>query len=128
MNVNHAKKRYSRDEKYRIERRIRANIRRFTVLNHKNTLDHFGMEFEEFCKIKGVGENLDHVVPMSWFDMRIEEHRIVCNHWTNFQFLSEKDNLSKSNKYAGRPDNIIDLDKEDIEDYVSMMISLINFL
>ena len=42
--------------------------------------------------------HLDHIKPISL--AKSEEEIIELNHYTNFQPLWAKDNLSKSNKYA----------------------------
>jgi hypothetical protein len=42
--------------------------------------------------------HLDHKIPISW--AKSEEMVYKLNHYTNFQPLWAKDNISKGNKYA----------------------------
>lgn len=54
-----------------------------------------GMTWENW----GKGENkwnLDHILPISLFDLEDYNQQKICFHYTNFQPLWEKDNLSKS--------------------------------
>lgn len=40
----------------------------------------------------------DHIIPQSLFDCKNEEDMKICFHWTNYQPLSGKENMSKKNK------------------------------
>jgi hypothetical protein len=42
---------------------------------------------------------VDHVVPVSLFDLHSDEERKLAFHWTNVQPLNKKDNLEKYNKF-----------------------------
>ena len=44
---------------------------------------------------------VDHVVPLSWFDLRIPEQAKQANHYTNLQPMWASDNMKKGNRYAG---------------------------
>jgi hypothetical protein len=43
--------------------------------------------------------HLDHIIPVSW--AKSEKELYELNHYTNYQPLSAKENLSKNNKFAG---------------------------
>jgi hypothetical protein len=54
-----------------------------------------GMTWEN----RGVfGWHVDHYIPCAAFDMRIEEHRHVCFHYTNLRPLWQMDNALKADK------------------------------
>ena len=53
-----------------------------------------GMTWENY----GTAWHIDHTMPCSVFDFKIDENRKVCFSWTNLAPLFGKDNLSKSNK------------------------------
>lgn len=56
-----------------------------------------GMTWENWGKVW----HLDHVFPVSWFDLNQPEQVGACFHYTNFQPLFVADNLKKSNRFAG---------------------------
>ena len=43
--------------------------------------------------------HLDHIKPISLFDLNSHEEFLDCCHYTNFQPLLAEDNLSKRNKW-----------------------------
>ncbi len=43
--------------------------------------------------------HIDHIIPISWG--KTESEVIELNHYTNFQPLWAKDNLSKGNRWCG---------------------------
>jgi hypothetical protein len=45
--------------------------------------------------------HLDHIAPLSWFDLKDPEQFKKACHYTNYQPLWATDNLSKGDKYAG---------------------------
>lgn len=48
--------------------------------------------------------HVDHIVPLSWFPFKEDPSLLfVASHWTNLQPLWGRENLSKGNRYAGRP-------------------------
>lgn len=56
---------------------------------------------------KGHGKwQLDHVVPVSHFNLSEPDEQRLCFHYTNYQPLWHVENASKSNRYVGafRPD------------------------
>jgi len=54
-----------------------------------------GMSWENWTVY---GWHIDHIIPCSSFDLKIEEEQKKCFHYTNLQPLWAKDNLSKTNK------------------------------
>ncbi len=52
------------------------------------------MNWENF----GKSWQIDHVLPLSLFDMQNATHQAICFHWTNLQPLGSAENRSKSNK------------------------------
>lgn len=41
---------------------------------------------------------LDHIIPVSWFNLENDTHRKHCFSWYNLRPLKKEDNLQKSNK------------------------------
>ena len=59
--------------------------------------------------------HIDHVIPISWFDLREKNEKAVCFHWSNLRPLKKKDNMKKSNKIL-KADILDHIEK--IESYV----------
>jgi hypothetical protein len=91
----------------------RANLRR--VLNQSNinktksSIEYLGCSVEyfiEYIKSKMTDEmtfdniHIDHIKPVSRFNLGNEEEFLDCVHYSNFQALLTSDNLSKSNKWS----------------------------
>jgi hypothetical protein len=55
--------------------------------NNNYTLDNQGIEW-----------HIDHVIPLSHFDLDNEEEQLIAFNWRNTMPLSAKENLSKNNK------------------------------
>jgi hypothetical protein len=57
---------------------------------------------------------IDHIIPMSLFDLTLAEHQHAACHWTNLQPLPASENRSKGNR--------IDADvREDLENYIYLV-------
>lgn len=117
--INQWRKKY-RDDKfnsdpvYKLSHNIRSlisnSIKKMNFLKSKKTQSILGCSFEEFKSYiesqfqEGMSwENqgdwhLDHKTPISW--AKSEEMVLELNHYTNFQPLWAKDNLSKGNKWS----------------------------
>lgn len=128
------KKRYAEDPEFRTMISLRNQTKRLGDYKSKTTIEIVGISAEEFWRRNGspTAEQLedlhiDHIVPLSWFDLTNEDHVRVSSHWTNFQYLSEEDNLIKNNNYAGRPDAILGYKEDfDIQKHVKDMIQFLN--
>ncbi len=79
------------------------------LIKNKCTLDYLGCSikhFKEFILKKMTTEmnieniHLDHIKPVSLFNLDDTNEFQKCCHYTNFQPLLIKDNLSKSNKWS----------------------------
>jgi len=42
--------------------------------------------------------HIDHIIPISWFDLELPEMQRACSHYTNLQPLTAKENSDKGNK------------------------------
>jgi hypothetical protein len=56
-------------------------------INSKYTLENHGKEW-----------HIDHVIPLSQFDLENEEQQLIAFNWRNTMPLSVQENLSKGNK------------------------------
>lgn len=59
-----------------------------------------GMTWENY----GPGWHLDHIVPCALFDLTKVEHQKACFHFSNYQPLFTKDNLTKGERLFHEPD------------------------
>ena len=105
------KKKYQTDLIFRLKDNISSSIRRYlTVKKSKKTMDILGCNIEFFIEYieskftEGMtwdnhtkfGWHLDHIIPLA--SAITEEDLYKLNHYTNFQPLWWRDNLSKSYK------------------------------
>ncbi|NBP00281.1 MAG: hypothetical protein EBU90_09185 [Proteobacteria bacterium] len=56
-------------------------------------------QFEKGMTWENKQWQVDHVVPVSLFDLRDDKQRVLAFHWTNVQPLFTKDNQTKYNKF-----------------------------
>lgn len=101
--------RSKRDPLFKMVNNIRRSIiRKLTISGYKKsskTNKILGCSYEELMVwlsdkagnnlVYGEGVHMDHVIPTSW--ARTEEEVIALNHYSNLQFLTKEDNLSKGN-------------------------------
>lgn len=102
-----------RDEpKEKFKRLIRTRI--YILLRNKNknkhTIDYLGCNYDEYFKwiftinpdynIENYGQvwHIDHVIPLSKFDLNDVNQQLIAFNWRNTTPLSSKENLSKNNK------------------------------
>lgn len=111
---------YKEKAKYRIDYKIGHNLReriRAAIISKKGkkslktvyllgcSVDYFKNYIEKLWDNKMNWENyglkgwhVDHIIPVSKFDLTKEEEQLKCFHYTNLQPLWWGDNLRKSNK------------------------------
>ncbi len=53
--------------------------------------------------------HVDHIIPISWFDLTDPEQFKKACHYTNLQPLWQTENVRKNNLYAGRPESKIEV-------------------
>lgn len=109
----YVKKRYKEDVLFRLNALLRSSIHRW-IYKNKSTKDYIGCSIEDFKKhienqfqenmtwgnqgrLENVwGWELDHIIPASSAQSEEELHKLY--HYTNFQPLWKKENLSKGDK------------------------------
>ena len=109
------KKRYANDPLYKLSRTIRSHAQRLSNAvkqkKERRSLEYLGCTLEEFkAHIESQWEegmcwenhavdgwHLDHKKPIDWF-VKNSDDPYEANHYTNFQPLWAKDNMSKGNK------------------------------
>ena len=86
----------------------RLMLNSITFEKKKKSIEYLGCsieQFKEFIDKKMTPSmnwnniHLDHIKPISIFNLNDEEEFLKCCHYTNFQPLLAKDNLSKSSKW-----------------------------
>ena len=90
--------------------KIRSNIRRCLTNKTKRTMEYIGCTSEEYIKWLFYEENdysidnhgtlwhIDHVIPLSKFDLNNAEELLIATNWRNTAPLSCTNNLKKGNK------------------------------
>ncbi|HLD91107.1 MAG TPA: hypothetical protein VI911_08860 [Patescibacteria group bacterium] len=106
--------RYHSDPEYRFMWLIRTKINKVLkgTRKYKKTMELVGCTIEELkiylekqfkegmtWENRGIVWHIDHIKPISKFDLTNEEEQKKCFHYTNLQPLFAIDNLRKSNKY-----------------------------
>lgn len=95
----------------KFKRAIRTRI--YIALNKnksKHTIEYLGCDSEEYEKWIEYGDeqftmlnhgeiwHIDHVIPLSRFNLDSEEEQLIAFNWRNTMALSAKDNLTKNNR------------------------------
>lgn len=100
-----------------------------TTMHYLHCDIEFFREWLEYCFKDGMTDNnhgsywhLDHVLPVSWFNLEKDTHVYLCFHYLNYMPLKAKDNLSKNNRLVHSQllehmDNIKNFHKEKNIDY-----------
>lgn len=97
-----------------LRNRILLALKSQGIRKNKRTIEMIGCSIEELRKhlelkfLKGMtwenrgywGWHIDHIKPISLFDLNDIEQQKTAFHYTNLQPLWMKDNFSKKNKYA----------------------------
>jgi len=105
------KTRRKTDLNFQIQEVVKNKIHKFLKNRKTSYAELIGCEIEFFKKWMeyrfdetmcwenfGKVWQIDHILPLSLFDMTNEFDRKVCFHWTNLQPLNSVENRSKSNK------------------------------
>ena len=114
---NYTKQRRKTDIQYRLSndlrRRILLALQKKDLKKTQKTIDligcslyqlieHLEKQFKEGMTWENRGFNgwhIDHIIPISSFDLNDIEQQKACFHYTNLQPLWAKENLLKSNKF-----------------------------
>lgn len=127
---------YETDPLYRKKSSLRNKMSKLHSSKSKEIIELVGCSPYEFWEMNGSPSeeelrnlHIDHIIPLSWFDLDNEDHVKVCCHYLNLQYLPAKDNLHKNNSYMGSPDNILAYKEDfDIDAHVSEMLVIIDSL
>ena len=104
------KKKRKNDPIYRMRLNIRCMVRR--AIKTKRTEEIIGCSFQELklhlesqftdgMSWENYGQwHIDHIRPLSWFDITNPDEVDIANHYTNLQPLWAEENLSKGNRFA----------------------------
>jgi hypothetical protein len=109
---NYKNNRCQQDVDFKLKRRIRSRLGRIKFSNSLRTLDWLGCSIQELKHhleskfLVGMswdnygkhGWHIDHIIPLSKFNLTDDEQLRKACHYTNLQPLWAKDNLVKSNK------------------------------
>ena len=94
----------------KIIRSVRTRILSAIKKKTKHTINYLGCNCSEYLKwilnndnqytFENYGKewHIDHVIPLSKFDITNEEQQLIAFNWRNTMALSVKENLSKNNK------------------------------
>lgn len=110
------KQRYKNDVQFRLSKIYRNRMNSY-IKGEKDNMKYLQCNLDEFIKfieIQFVDDmnwdnqsevwELDHILPVSKFNLEILEHKNICFHWCNYKPILKTDNKKKSNKLV---DNII---------------------
>ena len=130
-----SKKRYAEDIEFRTKCLLRAETSRLGDYKKTSTIKLVGCSPIEFWKRNGSPSieeleylDIDHIVPLTWFDLSNPDHVRVACHWTNLQYLDcDLNRNEKKDRYAGRPDAILGYKEDfDIEKHVTDIIEFLD--
>ena len=129
------------DPKEKFKRVVRTRIYNALLRNkNKNTIEYLGCKPDDYVKwisynsydyiIENHGKlwHIDHVIPLSKFNLENEEEQFIAFNWRNTTAVSIKENLSKNNKIL-RPqleEHIIKLKNYHLENKIDLPQSFIN--
>lgn len=60
------------------------------------------------------GWQIDHIIPISYFDLTKEENQRICLNYRNLQLLWKVDNIKKSNKVPDNVEELVEFLKQEI--------------
>ena len=101
--------RYQNDFKYKIgqliRNRFKDGIKKFTKNGKTKALKEYGIDIKTI--VEKLGEppddgkqyHIDHILPVSAFDLENLEHIKLCWHPDNLQWLEASENIKKNDKY-----------------------------
>ena len=94
----------------KLKRVIRSRIISALTQKNKHTIEYLGCNTSEYLEWllkndlgytldnRGKEWHIDHIIPLSHFNLENEEQQLVAFNWRNTVALSAKENLSKNNK------------------------------
>ena len=94
----------------KLKRLIRSRIFAALTKKQKHTIEYLGCSTQTYInwllynnngytlENRGTEWHIDHVIPLSLFDLDDEEEQMIAFNWRNTMPLSPSDNLSKNNK------------------------------
>lgn len=92
----------------KFKRNIRTRIFNSLIRKEKHTIEYLGCNYEEYVQWiinhnytlenHGAEWHIDHVIPLSMFNLDNEEEQAFAFNWRNTTPLPVKENLSKNNK------------------------------
>lgn len=98
----------------RLRYRIKGVMKKQHIPKTKTTRESIGVEsFEELQRylhstsvsqpvdLKQV--HIDHIIPLSLFDLSNDREYIAANHYLNLQYMDARENLRKRNTFCGLP-------------------------
>jgi hypothetical protein len=111
-----SRNKYLTDNIYRTKKivtvRIHEALNAYQALKKDRTIEYLGCTISEYCDYleskfdsnmtwenQGVYWEIDHIRPISSFDLTDEEQLYQCFHYTNTQPLNKKENRLKSDTY-----------------------------
>ena len=94
---------------YIIRSRMQAAIKKYNATKEKSsikylgcTVEHLMYVFKDYYNVTEMPDeyHIDHIKPISKFDLSIKEEMEKAFHWTNLQPLTAQHNLIKSNRWS----------------------------